>query len=577
MDAWRDAVVAFDDDEDEDFELFLDDLDGDLEETPPPRDDAPRYLREAVEVCGADAALEGLTARERDVLEARYWSEAPRTQLDAANELDVSLTRVNNLERSARKKLERLLEERRSMAQTDADVSDDDGLSDAAQRALAEGRLMLGVMERRVGYFYFRDELGLDEATLGRLLAHHGAVLSQRRDTLAEKGASLRRHLNLDESELKKLIRVQPTLLGHNATQLRRKIEWLRTACDCAHERELGQACLKCPPLLATSARRVLAPAITQLRALDPSGALARRILEQHPNALRARDVGARLKALADAVDGDAQDAARMAWKEPRALAIDARSLDERAAALRQALGEREANALIGKRPDVLLASTSKLSDVAAALEAVARPDARERDAPRGSRRVDGAARRRVDGVGQSAPAGDVPLQGARALSRKSRGGRLPPAAVPGAVRREEPPAGLRLAGVGAARWFREGRLAAGDRRGQTRRAAESGRRLPDGARAVGREKPQTQAPRAPDGAQAERAARPGQAPARARRRRRGGVAVPGAPRLLARRAPAAAAAAHPPGGIAPGGHRDAAQCPEAQFEKRLQGRLAHP
>ena len=30
---------------------------------------------------------------------------------------------------------------------------------------------------------------------------------------------------------------------------------------------------------------------------------------------------------------------------------------------------EREANALIGKRPDVLLASTSKLSDVAAALE----------------------------------------------------------------------------------------------------------------------------------------------------------------------------------------------------------------
>ena len=173
------------------------------------------------------------------MLEARYWSEAPRTQLDAANELDVSLTRVNNLERSARKKLERLLEERRSMTQTDADVSDDDGLSDAAQRALAEGRLMLGVMERRVGYFYFRDELGLDEATLGRLLAHHGAVLSQRRDTLAEKGASLRRHLNLDESELKKLIRVQPTLLGHNATQLRRKIEWLRTACDCAHELSL--------------------------------------------------------------------------------------------------------------------------------------------------------------------------------------------------------------------------------------------------------------------------------------------------------------------------------------------------
>ena len=43
VDAWRDAVVAFDDDEDEDFELFLDDLDGDLEETPPPRAATQRF------------------------------------------------------------------------------------------------------------------------------------------------------------------------------------------------------------------------------------------------------------------------------------------------------------------------------------------------------------------------------------------------------------------------------------------------------------------------------------------------------------------------------------------------------
>ena len=42
----------------------------------------------------------------------------------------------------------------------------------------------------------------------------------------------------------------------------------------------------------------------------------------------------------------------------------------------------------------------------------------------------------------------------------------------------------------------------------------------------------------------------------------RGGLAVPGAPRLLARRAPAAAAAAHPPGGLAPGGHRDVGAVP---------------
>ena len=73
------------------------------------------------------------------------------------------------------------------------------------------------------------------------------------------------------------------------------------------------------------------------------------------------------MKALADAVDGDAQDAARMAWKEPRALAIDARS--PTSARRFAGLGEREANALIGKRPDVLVASTSKLSDVAAAFD----------------------------------------------------------------------------------------------------------------------------------------------------------------------------------------------------------------
>ena len=51
--------------------------------------------------------------------------------------------------------------------------------------------------------------------------------------------------------------------------------------------------------------------------------------------------------------------------KEIEARAEEMRAREE---ALRVQI-EREANALIGKRPDVLLASTSKLSDVAAALE----------------------------------------------------------------------------------------------------------------------------------------------------------------------------------------------------------------
>ena len=126
--------------------------------------------------------------------------------------------------------------------------------------------------------------MGLDEATLGRLL-RTTAPCCRRRDTLAEKGASLRRHLNLDESELKKLIRVQPTLLGHNATQLRRKIG-APDGVDCAHERELGGR-LRCPPLLATSARRVLAPAITRCaRSTRPGHGAAHP--RAAPNALRA-------------------------------------------------------------------------------------------------------------------------------------------------------------------------------------------------------------------------------------------------------------------------------------------------
>ena len=50
---------------------------------------------------------------------------------------------------------------------------------------------MLGFFETQVGYFYFKDELGLGEETLARLLAQHGPVLSQRRSTLEAKGSAL--------------------------------------------------------------------------------------------------------------------------------------------------------------------------------------------------------------------------------------------------------------------------------------------------------------------------------------------------------------------------------------------------
>ncbi|KAK7242273.1 serralysin-like protein [Aureococcus anophagefferens] len=58
---------------------------------------------------------------------------------------------------------------------------------------------MLTLFEKRVGYFYFRDELQVDEETLSRVLAQHGPVLSQRRDTLQRKGGA-REALDLDDA-----------------------------------------------------------------------------------------------------------------------------------------------------------------------------------------------------------------------------------------------------------------------------------------------------------------------------------------------------------------------------------------
>ena len=223
---WADAVSAFDEEE----------LEGEEEAyygLSPPRPDAPTWLHGAIVAAGYDVemAMAPLTERETDVLLERYWLGGPSTQLECAMRLDMSLTRVAQLERAARRKLETTAEVER--------LEDD-----SARRALAEGSLMLTLFERQVGYFYFRDELRVDEATLSRLLAQHGPVLAQRRDTLKRKGERLRASLALDDDRLRTLVSRQPTILGLNADALDAKLAWLREALG-VDEAALGDAVLR--------------------------------------------------------------------------------------------------------------------------------------------------------------------------------------------------------------------------------------------------------------------------------------------------------------------------------------------
>ena len=228
LDVWADAVSAFDGDDDEEAYYGLS----------PPRPDAPPWLHAAIVAAGGDAelALAPLTDREADVLLERYWME-PSTQLECSLRLDLSLARVAQLERAARRKLE-----------TTGEIRELE--SDDARRALAEGSLMLTLFEKRVGYFYFRDELQVDEETLSRVLAQHGPVLSQRRDTLQRKGEALREALDLDDAALRRLVSSQPTILGLNADALAAKIAWLAARCG-VPRRRLGDACVRCPQLPA--------------------------------------------------------------------------------------------------------------------------------------------------------------------------------------------------------------------------------------------------------------------------------------------------------------------------------------
>ena len=189
--------------------------------------------------------------------------------------LEISVARASQLETSARERVRPAAEALESF--TDR------------TRGAAEGALMLQLFARRLGYFYLRDELGLDEPTLARVASRHGPILGLRRETLAAKGALLSRRLGLtaDDGRLRALVAKQPSVLGHSVATLELKLAWIEEAYALSTA-ELGDVVVGNPSLLSASVNDALRPARAALADLGDA-ALARKVALGAPQCLRAR------------------------------------------------------------------------------------------------------------------------------------------------------------------------------------------------------------------------------------------------------------------------------------------------
>ncbi|KAJ8598348.1 hypothetical protein CTAYLR_002997 [Chrysophaeum taylorii] len=192
-------------------------------------------------------------------------------------------------------------------------VGRDEGYSKPSppQVSIEEARaaLIAKFAEEEVGYFYFKDDLGLDDGRLAAITAH-GAVLQQRRETLRRKGEWARKALGLEHSQLAALVSLQPTVLGVTSETLRRKIEVLSSY----DSRDLGGAVSRAPSLLTRSVaalwrvRRGLGPCAALFdrcpaiagseRAVFNAKLLPYRVVEAVPEALLASSLEKRLATL---------------------------------------------------------------------------------------------------------------------------------------------------------------------------------------------------------------------------------------------------------------------------------------
>lgn len=172
------------------------------------------------------SALDSLSEREAQVLQARYLGGSKRTQMDAALSMGVSSARAGQLEQQARKWL---------------------------TREQAEIELVVQLLESKMGYFYLKDDLGVDDATLAAVTTRHGTVLGQTRETLNAKAETLKKALCMDQDALRTLVSRQPTNLGFASTSMLAKIDFLTRVYHVA-PKTLGMLCAtKAPSLLTYS------------------------------------------------------------------------------------------------------------------------------------------------------------------------------------------------------------------------------------------------------------------------------------------------------------------------------------
>lgn len=210
-----------------------------------------------------------LTEREAQVVWLRYLQQSGRrTVLEVACDMGVSTARASQLEAQAKRKLMSVPPRRekahwkiygkgrRKVVVTKSVSGELGGTSELLiSRTAAEAKLAMRLLESSVGYFYLKDDLGIDDVRLASIASRHGAVLSQRRDTLQRKGRALSQDV-LGGLPSRDVVAQQPGILGFATQTLAAKACFVAEAYGLSRA-EVGACCLEAPSLLTASLDRL--------------------------------------------------------------------------------------------------------------------------------------------------------------------------------------------------------------------------------------------------------------------------------------------------------------------------------
>ena len=368
---WSDAIPAFDDDEEE---VVIDSEDYDDLMSDEQLAELPGWLASALALHGNSTTrtLADLTEREAEAITERYLSDSKKTQLDVACTLDVSLARASQLETQARNKLTPVDESfgdlvviprrrvpskqrlwyaagnrRKKINKVGAYRDSGDHFPEVSMTQLeAQEALVMRYLVKDVGYFYFKDDLELDDDALATIVARHGRVLAQKRETLQAKGDALMRHLggrhNIDA--FRQIIRQQPTLLGLATATIDEKMAFIKTNYDVDTPEKIVHCLLRAPGLLTSSIELTLEPALESLRDLVKDSTVIKKMMREAPQIARSPHIETNADLLtAWLYDGDADSVLvdKILARVPGVLALKPETLDTRLDGLQDLFSRR--------------------------------------------------------------------------------------------------------------------------------------------------------------------------------------------------------------------------------------------